>query len=287
MLKIALSGSTGLIGTRIVELLANEFNFIPLLQSKVDIANKDQVYQAINEMDFDIFLHLAAYTNVDGAEKEKETAHKVNVEGTKNVFDAVTEKGKKFIYISTDFVFDGIKPPYDEDSQPNPLSYYAQTKYQGEQIVNPLRQPTDGGRAMIVRLSYPYRAKFEPKKDLVRGIISLLESKKELRMVTDSSITPTFIDDIVFGLKYCLLNFSPGIIHLVGANSMSPYEAGKQIAKSFNLDESLILPTTYAEYFNQKAKRPQYSEIKTKNNTFYKMKTLEEGLLAMKNQIEN
>lgn len=275
MLKVALSGSTGLIGTRITELLSNEFNFTPLLQSNVDIANKDQVYKAINEMDFDIFLHLAAYTNVDGAEKNQELTHTVNVTGTKNVFDAVTAKNKKFIYISTDFVFDGTQPPYDENSQPNPLSYYAQTKYQGEQIVK--------NKAMIVRLSYPYRAKFEPKKDLVRGIKTILEEKKPLQMVTDSLITPTFIDDIALSFKYLFNNYSPTTYHIVGANSLSPFETGKLIAKYFRLDESLIKPITYAVYFKDKAKRPQYSEIKSINNNFYKMRSFEEGLAEIKN----
>lgn len=283
MLKIALSGSTGLIGSRIMKLLKNDFIFIPLLQSEVDITDKDSTENSIGSMDFDVFLHLAGYTNVDGAENEKELAHKVNVDGTQNVFNAVMKKKRKFIYISTDFVFDGTNPPYYEDSNPNPLGYYAQTKYEGEKLVK--------DKAMIVRLSYPYRARFDQKKDFVRNIIKLASQGEALRMVTDSLFTPTFIDDISYGLKYCLKycfeNFSPKIIHLVGANSMSPFDAGKLIAKTFHLDESLIQPTTYNEYSKGKARRSQYSEIKSKNNTFYKMKSFEEGLTEVAKQLRN
>lgn len=283
MIKVGISGSTGLIGTRIIELLQDRFEFVPLLQTEVDITDKDSTVKAINSMDFDIFLHMAAYTNVDGAEKEKDLAYKINVEGTRYVFEAVSAKGKRFIYISTDFVFDGNSPPYYEDSKPHPISYYAETKHQGEQIVN----PSAGGKAMIVRFSYPYRARYELKNDFVKSVITSLQERKELKMVTDSSITPTFIDDIAYGLRYLFTHFSPGIIHLVGTDSMSPFVAGKQIAKTFGLDESLIKPTTFAEYFKDKAKRPLYSEMKSKNNTFYKMKSFEEGLAEVVKQLRN
>ncbi len=278
MLKIALTGSTGLIGSRITELLDKEFEFIHILQTEVDITNKEQTQTKINDIDFDILLHLAAYTNVDGAETQKDLCHSINVNGTKNVYDAVRNKEKKFIYISTDFVFDGTKPPYTEDSIPNPVGYYAQTKYEGEKIVE--------DQAMIVRLSYPYRAQYELKKDFVRGIISLLEKKKELHMVTDSSVTPTFVDNIVYGLRYLFTHFDGKIYHLVGSSSMSPYDAGIMIAKTFSLDQSLIMQTTYAEYSKHKAPRPQYSEIKTKYDTIFLMKTFEQGLIEVKKQIE-
>ena len=94
----------------------------------------------------------------------------------------------------------------------------------------------------------------------------------------DALITPTFIDDIAFAMKYLFQNFTPEIFHIVGANSLSPYDAGKLIAKTFHLDTNLILPTTYEEYSKGKAKRSRYSEIKSKKNTFYRMKTFEEGL---------
>ncbi|MDO9028253.1 MAG: sugar nucleotide-binding protein, partial [Candidatus Roizmanbacteria bacterium] len=176
MIKIALTGADGLVGSRVVELLKTDFEFIPLPQTKMDITNVDQVNDVLKNIDFDFFLHLAAYTNVPKAEAEQDLAFKINRDGTKNVFDVVATKGKKFIYISTDFVFDGINPPYFEDSRPNPTSVYGASKYEGEKIVNPLRQLADGGQAIIVRISYPYRAHFELKKDFFRTFKSYLEN---------------------------------------------------------------------------------------------------------------
>ncbi|PIS15595.1 dTDP-4-dehydrorhamnose reductase, partial [Candidatus Roizmanbacteria bacterium CG09_land_8_20_14_0_10_41_9] len=135
MLTIAITGSTGLIGTRLIELLNKDFQFIEILQQEVDITDKDSLWNKIKSIDFDIFFHMAAYTNVDGAEKEKKLVYAINVEGTKNIFDMVLQKNRKMIYVSTDFVFDGSSPPYYEDSKPNPIGYYAQTKYKGEMMV--------------------------------------------------------------------------------------------------------------------------------------------------------
>lgn len=274
MLKIAITGSKGLIGSRVLELLHENFEFTELELPEFDITVKDKITQSINNINFDIFFHLAAYTNVDGADSEKEKAHLINVEGTKNILDAVSAKNKKLIFVSTDFVFDGIHPPYDENSNPNPLSYYAKTKYEAEQLVK--------NKAMIVRFSYPYRAKHPSKPDFVKRICQLLEEKKQIRLMTDSLMTPTFIDDIAYAIKHLFVNFTPSIFHLVGADSLSPFAAGRQIAKNFNLDQNLLSKTTYAEYSKDKANRPQYSEIKSITNNFYRMKSFEEGLKVIK-----
>lgn len=279
MLKIALTGGDGLVGSRIVDLLKNDFNFINLPQKLMDITNKDQVYQTLKEINFDFFLHLAAYTNVTQAETEKDLCFKINVQGTKNIFEVVKNKKRKIIYISTDFVFDGLNPPYNEDSVPKPIGVYGQSKYEGEKII--------GNNGMIVRIAYPYRAYFEKKLDFFRRFKSLLEEKKSLTMITNSLMTPTFIDDIAYGLKYLIKNYSPEIFHLVGKDSLSPYQIALLVAKKFNLDKNLILTTTYEEYIKTKPGLPQWNEIKSKKNNFWKMKTFEEGLNKVIKQLGN
>ncbi|EKE15162.1 MAG: hypothetical protein ACD_12C00125G0002 [uncultured bacterium] len=277
MLKIALTGADGLVGSRIIELLKNDFEFIPLPQSSMDITNKEQVDNALKNLDFDIFFHLAAYTNVPESETNKDLCFKINVDGTRNVFEVVKQKQKKFIYVSTDFVFDGTNPPYDEDSLPNPTGVYALSKYEGEKVVK--------DKEMIVRIAYPYRTNFELKKDFLRTFKSYLENGKPLSMITDSLMTPTFIDDIAFGLKYLFNNFRPEIYHLVGSQSISPYDAVIKVAETFNLDKTLIRKTTYEEYVKGKARLPQFAIILSKKNNFWKMKSFEEGLLEIKLQM--
>lgn len=270
MLKVAVTGPNGLIGSRIIKLLESSFNFIPLLHTDFDITNRDQVLSKINSLDFDIILHLAGYTNVDGAESDKNIAYQINVEGTKHIFEAVQNRNKQMIYISTDFVFDGKNPPFFEDSVPNPVGYYGFTKYEGEKIVQE--------KAMIIRISYPYGNPNSKKPDFVMRLKHLLEKGQELKMIQDASITPTYIDDIAVSLKHLLTNYKPELYHVVGSQSFSPFEAGKLIAKHFKLNEDIIKPITFAEYETGKAPRPQFSEIKSKKNNFYKMKNINEGL---------
>ena len=277
MVKVALTGADGLVGSRIIELLDDDFEFIPLPQSRVDITNADKVNEVIGNLDFDIFLHLAAYTNVPKAEVEKDLAYKINRDGTKNVYGAVAKKDKNFIYISTDFVFDGKKPPYFEDSKPNPISVYAASKYEGEKIVK--------DKGMIVRIAYPYRTVFDLKRDFMRTFKAYLEEKKPLTMIADSLMTPTFIDDIAFGLRYLFHNYSPEVFHLVGGRALSPYDAALLVADAFNLDRSLVGKTSYEEYIKDKASLPRLADIRSRKNDFWKMKTFAEGLEEIKKQL--
>jgi len=272
-MKIAITGSTGLVGSRVIELLKNDFEFIPLLSKDLDLTNSVAVNKYLADLNFDLLLHLAAYTNVDQAEIEKDLAYKLNVLSTANLLEITKQKNKKFIYVSTDFVFDGKTPPFTEESVPNPLGAYGQTKYEGEKIV--------AKNAMIVRLSYPYKKWLTGKKDFVNRIIELLKNRQTLKMVTDSLFTPTFIDDFAYGLKYLITNYQPEIFHLVGKNSLSPYEAGKQIAKNFGFDESLIQPTTFAEFFKNKAARPKNGTIISLKNNFQQMLSFDKGLLSI------
>lgn len=276
-LKIAATGLNGLVGSRIYELLQNTFTFIPLPQESFDITKKDTVFSALKNIDFDIFFHLAAYTNVDQAEIDKEKAYQVNVEGTKNVFEATKKLSKPFIYVSTGYVFDGKNPPFVENTPPNPVCYYGQTKKEAESIVK--------NEAMIVRIELPYRAEFSGKKDFARSLLSLLKEGKTLTMINDSLITPTFIDDIACSMSYLFTHYQKDIYHLVGSESLSPYDAALTIAEVFDIPQSQIKKTTYDEYMKSKAERPRYAKIISTKNIGYQMKSFREGLKEMKKQL--
>ncbi|CEG13078.1 conserved hypothetical protein [groundwater metagenome] len=102
MIKIALTGGDGLVGSKIVEILKSDENFDVRLipEQQMDITNRESVFNTLKGLNFDVFLHLAAYTNVDKAEIEKEKAHKINVEGTRNVFDAVRSMNKIYLHLN-------------------------------------------------------------------------------------------------------------------------------------------------------------------------------------------
>lgn len=270
MKRVAITGSTGLVGSRIMELLHEKFLFVPLSQPLVDITNKKSVESALSSIEYDTILHLAAYTDVDKAQYDQNSAHDVNVIGTNNIFSAAQTQKKPMIYISTDFVFDGNRPPYLETSIPQPISVYGETKYEAEKIVQK--------NAMIVRISYPYKAQCLEKKDFVHKIKEQLTHGNTLHMVHDSLITPTYIDDIAYALSYLIENYTPQIFHVVGTHTLSPYDAGLLIARTFGLNKQLIHPASFASFFQNRAQRPQFSDMKSAENTFYTMKTFEQGL---------
>lgn len=277
-LKIAATGLDGLVGSRIHELLKNDFQFIPLSKTKVDITKKEPISKALQTIDFDIMLHLAAYTNVDLAENQPDIAWKVNVEGTRHIFESIKQLKKKIVFISTDFVFDGENPPFFEDSPPNPLSVYGKTKLEAEKII--------GNEGMIVRISYPYRAQFQAKMDLVRSIFQTLQKKGPIQAVTDQIITPTFIDDIAYSLRHLLHNFDHGIFHVVGQNSLSAYDLVLTIGEIFGLDTTNLQKTTHDVFYRNRAPRPKKGIIKSRKNPFFPMKTFKEGLEEVKRQLK-
>lgn len=288
-MKILGTGLDGLVGSRIVDLLSYKYEFENFsISTGLDITNRDVVLERIKNSDAQIVLHLAAKTNVDGCELdkslgEKGDAWKINVEGTRNVADACLTANKKLIYISTDFVFDGEKEVYSEEDIPNPINWYAKTKYEGEKIVQKLKIPW-----IIARISYPYRAKYE-KVDFARAILGRLKDGLPVAAITDQIFTPTFIDDIAFAIDTLIQKEERGMFHVVGSQHLSPYEAALMIADTFNFDRKDIRKTTRSEYFEKRAYRS--FQLALKNDKIeklgLKMRTFEEGLKEIKKQISN
>ncbi|MBF8250308.1 MAG: dTDP-4-dehydrorhamnose reductase [Candidatus Levybacteria bacterium] len=288
-MKILGTGLDGLVGSRIVELLSDKYQFENLsLATGVDITDKISVLERIKNSDAQIVLHLAAKTDVDGCEKDKSLgqegqAWKINVEGTRNVADACLNSNKKLIYISTAFVFDGTKEAYSEDDVPNPLGWYAKTKYEGEKIVQVLKTPW-----IIARIDSPYRAVFE-KLDFARAILKRLQEGLPVAAVFDHILTPTFIDDIALAINTLITNDSQGIFHVVGSQNLTPFDASIMIAKEFGLDLTRITKTTREEFFKNRA--PRSFQLALKNDKITKlgvrMRTFEEGLREIKRQLSS
>lgn len=284
-MKILGTGLTGLVGSRIVELLSPNHEFEHIGPSTgVDITDQQSVIDAISRSDASVVLHFAAKTDVDGCEKDKflgeyGDAWKVNVLGTENVIAGCEKSGKKIVYISTDFVFDGTKQtPYTEEDIPNPINWYSQTKWEAEKRVQIAVIPWN-----ILRLAYPYRTTFQ-KLDFVRVILKRLQQGEEVKMVTDHVMSPTYIDDIAYALSTLLEKDQQGIFHCVGSEFVSPFEAGNLIAKTFGVDHSLIKETTREEFFKNRAERPFYLGLS--NAKIQKLNVImsgfEEGLQKLK-----
>ncbi len=284
-MKIVGTGLSGLIGSRVVEMLSPYFQFENLsLETGVDITKKGVVDQYIERSDASWIFHFAARTDVDGAEAEKTLREKsptwiVNVKATEHVVDACKKTGKKLIYISTDFVFDGEKDSYAEEDQPRPLSWYAITKYEGEKQVATLEN-----HGLIIRIANPYRAERFARADFVHKIIERLAHHQKVVAPNDQRFVPTFIDDIAYALKILIEKDAFGLYHVVGNQVFSPFEVAQKIASTFGFASSLVESTTFAEYFAGRAPRPFHAYLK--NDKISKlgvvMHSFDEGLALIK-----
>ncbi|MCX6816783.1 MAG: NAD(P)-dependent oxidoreductase [Candidatus Beckwithbacteria bacterium] len=283
------TGLSGMIGSRLTELLS-ESNFTNLdLATGTDITDPVQVTKALDCPPTTV-LHLAAFTDVSKAYEEKDNkdglVYKVNVLGTKNIAEACAQYNHYLIHISTDFVFDGKTPPtsgYTEIDKPHPLEWYGQTKLWAEEAVI-----NSGCQSVIARLAFPFRAKFEPKADLVRKILEQLKNGQLHPMFTDQIITPTFIDDICQVLPVFIKEKPEGIYHVVGSTSLTPYDLALKIATVFNL-QTEIKPGSFKDCLKTDPRpRQQYlrlSNAKLKADFGIEMKTIDEALLTLKDQV--
>lgn len=286
-MKILGTGLSGLVGSRVVELLSPTFIFEDLsLETGVDITNKESVDSFFAHSDAPWVFHLAAYTDVQGAEKEKSMgpesiAWKVNVLATGNIVENCRKLNKRLLYIDTDYAFDGKKKEYTESDMPNPLGWYAKTKYEGAKLVQSL-----GPQGLVLRISNPYRAHPVGKKDFVHKMLERLQSNQQVTAPSDQLFAPTFIDDLAKAVSMLVNTQASGIYHAVGGKALSPFEAALLIAEVFSCDTSLVCKTTFAEMFSNRAPAPQYATLRDDKIQALgvTMRAFREGVLEVKKQ---
>lgn len=288
--KILATGTTGLIGSRFTEMFENKYEVINLdLTTGVDITKEETFRPFFDQhQDAKALIHLAAFTdtNKSFAESQDKTGvcYQVNVVGTENIARTCKERGIYLIHVSTDFVFDGTQStPYLEDQTTSPIEWYGETKALAEAVVK-----DSGVKYSILRLAYPYRAKYDLKPDLIKKIRVGLESGKLYPQFSDSVITPTFIDDIARAFDKLLELKLEGIFHAVGSTSLSPFELAKTVATAYGFDENLVKEGSLTEYLKSAA-RPfarhvAMSNEKTRQALGLHFATLYEGLAEIKKQ---
>ena len=278
---ILLTGGNGQLGTELRHLLDEKgLNYVSTDAQEMDITDEKATLAFIQELKPTVIYHCAAYTAVDKAEDEgKELDEKINVNGTENVAKAAKAVGAKFVYISTDYVFDGTKKEgvYKETDTPNPQNEYGRTKLLGEQAVKDLLDEYFNIRTSWVFGKYGHNFVYTMKR--------LAQTHPRLTVVDDQYGRPTWTRTLAEFMVYIIENNADyGIYHLSNDNSCSWYEFAKEILKETDVE---VAPVTSAEY-PQKAKRPQYSvlDLTKAKNTGFVIPTWEEALADMTASLE-
>ncbi len=281
------TGLSGLVGSRIVELLSPRHTFVNFsLESGVDITHRDDITARIVKDEAPWVLHLAAYTNVQQAEADKmqgenSPAWNVNVAATQYIVDACQASGKRLLYVDTDYAFDGTKKEYTETDATNPLGWYAITKSEGARRVLAMDK-----RGLVMRISNPYRANPVGKTDFVHKMLERLQNGQEIVAPSDQLFVPTFIDDIANAMEKLVMKDANGIYHVVGSEAVSPFQAASIVAETYGLDKTLVKETAFAEFFRDRAPIPQYAVLRNDKiaNMGIIMRGFAEGMAEVKRQ---
>jgi dTDP-4-dehydrorhamnose reductase len=196
-------------------------------------------------------INCAAYTNVDGAEDDPDTAQAVNVDGARNVARAA----ERVVYVSTDYVFDGTKPaPYVESDPTGPLQEYGHSKLAGERAGAEANE-----NHLVVRSSWLFGT---AGKNFVETMLALGRSgEKELLVVDDQVGSPTFTGHLAEALVQLAEGDERGVMHVAGAGSCSWFEFAREIFERSGLDAALRPCTT--EEFPRPARRPANSVLRS------------------------
>lgn len=284
--KILVIGSTGLVGSYFAEKCKDKFEILTAglenCDFEINLLNKEQIDSVIKKVDATDVINFAAFTNVGEAEKEKNNldgiVYKLNVLAPMYLAETCLESGKKLYHISTDYVFNGKQAdrPYKETDIPNPLGWYAKTKYEGELKVQEILL----NDFTIFRIALPFNGLYTQKLDIARAVIERLKNNQEYSGITDHKITPSNVLDIADGISLIIEKEKTGIYHLVSRYEKrftSAFEFANKIAKKFNLEKTLIKPVTFSEYFKEKtAITPQNTWLDTTKIESLGMKFLTE-----------
>ncbi|MBC8550051.1 MAG: dTDP-4-dehydrorhamnose reductase [Candidatus Brocadiales bacterium] len=258
-MKILITGSNGMLGTDLVDLLKNskassDLNpeVIEAPHEVLDITLEDRVSAFISTHTPDIIVNCAAFTNVDKCETEREAAFNVNALGPKYIAAAAKGCGARVIQISTDFVFDGNgNRPYTEEDQTNPLSEYGRTKLEGERNIQSYCDSS-----LIVRTSWLFGYN---GVNFAAKMLELAEQHKELSIVTDETGSPTYTPDLAEALWILIKQKCEGVINVSNDGSCSRYEWAEYIFET--MDFNIKLKQIKSSEYKRPAKVPLNSTL--------------------------
>ena len=242
-MKILITGANGLLGQHLVKLLLDTTSHEIIATSKseprgiiqnnrlhyysLDIINGLEVNLLIDKLRPDTIIHCAALTQIDECEQNPIKAWEVNVTATRFLVDAAKKINAFFIFISTDFVFDGMAGPYKEGDTLNPVSYYGSTKVAAEKAV-----AESGLQYATIRTCLLYgNILYGNRSNIISWVKENLENEQQIKVVSDQMRTPTYVEDLAMGVLLVAEKKAAGLFHISGKDFLSPYEMALSTAE--------------------------------------------------------
>ena len=293
-------GASGLTGSKTMELAEKKFaalgtyNWRTTNRSliKLDISDFEAARKVVKEIKPNAVLNTTALHNVDYCESNPDEAFQINTNAVKNLVDACNNIGARFVQISTDFVFDGIKGDYQESDIPNPLSVYGLSKLKGE------LEAAKCVSFAVIRTSVVYgwtlaevqasKSSSGKPQNFGLWVLSKLKNNEEIKVVTDQYSSPTLADVLAAAALRVTDIEDNEIFHVAGTDSLSRYDFVTRLALMMGFNTKLVKPVNSSS-FSQVAKRPSNSSLKSSkiaNRLNYRLLSADESLAVMRSQIE-
>ncbi len=280
-MKVLVTGANGQLGSDVVNELRKRNHEVVSTDISGDMdylldITKDSIIEEVKKINPDAIIHCAAWTAVDAAEDEdkRDKVYAINVIGTKNLVEAAKDLDCKFLYLSTDYVFNGKgeRPWEPDDKNYEPLNYYGETKLKGELEVNKLN------KYFIVRIAWVFGLN---GKNFIQTMINVGKTHDEVRVVNDQIGTPTYTYDLSRLLVDMIESDKYGYYHATNEGGyISWYDFCVEIYKQANMNTKVI-PVTTAEYGLSKALRPFNSRLdksKLSDNGFVRLPDYKDAL---------
>jgi dTDP-4-dehydrorhamnose reductase len=290
-MKVLITGANGFLGHYLVPaLLQQGFDVLATGKGACRLTVQETNGFGYAEMDFtdltsaldtvslyapDIIVHAGAVSKPDDCELDQPLAWQINTGGTHHLLEAAAAHKAFFVYISTDFVFDGEQGMYTEDDEPAPVNYYGQTKLEAEQAVQAYPYPW-----AVVRTVLVYGQPLAGRSNILSIVKEKLEKGEGYKVVDDQVRTPTYVGDLADGIVSVIQKKATGTWHLSGEDVLTPYEMACKTADFLGFDRGLLTRVT-ADTFTQPAKRPAktgFNIAKAKRELDYKPVSFEKGL---------
>lgn len=298
--RVLITGANGLLGQALVQIMSNYPEYDVLATGRdnaprfstsscgytpLDITKPSDLRSTFQDFAPDVVVNCAAITQVDRCEEERDMCWQVNTQAVERLAQECRANDVRLVQVSTDFVFNGEDGPYREDARPDPVNYYGKSKLAAENAV----REAGLDRWTIARTVLVYGTAEKMKRsNIVLWILKELSAGNAIDVVTDQWRTPTYVGDLAGGVERIVRYDKSGIYHLSGRELMSVYDFAHQVAKSFDLDRSLIRPTDGTE-FKQPAPRPPrtgFIILKAETELGYKPRPLPQALDHLKTQLD-
>lgn len=296
-MRILVTGSNGLLGQKLTELLEKDKTVeliataarpaaLPVKSGTfelMDITDSVAVDSIINQYKPEVIINTAAMTQVDQCENQREACWKANVDAVRNLVNASRRNHCHLIHVSTDFIFDGTQEMLDETAAPKPVNFYGESKLAGEKVV----MESDISWCIVRTVLVFGVTKDMSRSNIVLWVKKSLEEGKTIQVVSDQWRTPTLAEDLALGCYLAAKKKANGIYNISGKDYVSPYDIAIRTAEFFKLDKSLIRETDSTK-FTQAAKRPLKTGFvieKARRDLGYEPHSFEEGLEVLRSQL--